>query len=237
MSGPGLIVGLDHVATVRQAGSGADPDPVAAATLALLAGADGVSIHLREDRIGVQDRDARVLRQTVRSGFHMFVAPLPEMMKVALEVRPDAVTLVPEQPEELDLTGGLDVPTELASLGETVRALRDGNVECSLLVTPDVDQIRAVHRIGAHGVQVQTSRFAEGGPDCGDELERIHDAVRLSSKLGLAVSLGGGLDYRNLGPLLALDGLHQLRIGHSIIARALLLGLDRAVRELKSLLA
>ena len=230
-----LIVGLDQVAAVRQAREGREPDPVAAATLAVLAGADGVSVHMRRDRLHVQDRDVRVLRQTVERGFVMNIDALPEMMKVALEIRPDAVTLVPELPETLASGAGLDVQTQMGALGELVRALEDGKVPSSLRVAPDIEQVKSAHRVGVSGVQLHTARFAEGGPDRDDELQRLRDAARLARKLGLEVSVGGQLDARSLKPLLEIDEIDEFRIGYAVVARGLLVGLERAVRELRAL--
>ena len=230
-----LIVGLDQMAAVRQARGGREPDPVAGATLALLAGADGVGVHLRQDRAHVSDRDARVLRQTVERGFVMNIGTLPEMMKVALETRPDAVTLVPEVPEALTPAGGLDVPSQLGALGEIARALEDGKIQSGLLIAPDLEHVKSAHRVGVAAVQLHTARFAEGGPDRDEELERIRDAARLAHKLGLMVAVGGRLDYRNVKALLTIDEISEFRIGYAIMARALLVGLERSVREMKGL--
>lgn len=230
-----LIVRLDPVAALRAAGSSGDPDPVAAATVALMAGADGIAVHLREDRAPISGRDARVLRQTLRRGFHMDIAPLPEMLKVALEVRPDAVTLVAEFPDQSS-GGGLDVQTELAALGEMVRQLEDGNIRCALRVPADPEQVKAAHRIGARWVQLDTSRYCEQGPDGAEQLANLRDAARLGHKLALKVGATGGLEVRTLHPLLEVPELTQFCVGHSLASRALLVGLERAVGELRGLL-
>ena len=230
-----LVVGLDAVAQMRQSRAGRDPDPVAAATLALLAGADGVSIRLHVDRRPVLDRDARVLRQTVERGFVMNIGTLPELMKVALEVRPDTATLVPELPDALASGAGLDVAAQIGALGEIVRSLEDGKIQSGLLIAPDLEQVKSAHKVGVASVQLSTARFAEGGPDRDDELARLSDAARLAHKLGLEVSVGGRLDSRNLKPLLAIDDISEFRVGHAVMSRALLVGLERAVRELRTL--
>ncbi len=230
-----LIAYVDAAAALRQARRRRDPDPVAAATLAMLAGADGIGVELREDRRWVQDRDVRLLRHTVHHGFYLDIPPLPELLKVALEVRPDVVTLLPEQPDDPAPTAGLDVVTRLGPLTEMVRALEDGKTRSAFLVSPDIEQVKAAHRAGACGVQIWTGRFAEGGPDCNDELRRIFDSVRLAEKLGLEIALGGALDYRNVRALVELEAVAEFRVGHAIGARALLVGMERAVAEMKEL--
>jgi pyridoxine 5-phosphate synthase len=230
-----LVVRLDDTALLRQAHGSAEPDPVAVATLALIAGADGVAVHLREDRMHVQDRDARILRQTVRHGFRMDIGPLPEMLKVALEVRPDTVVLVPELPGELRTEGGLDLQSELAGLGEMVRALGDGKIAAGVRIAPDLEQVKAAHRAGVSSVQLCTARYTEDGPDRARELERLRDSARLAGRLGLDVCAGGGLDTRNLRPLLPIEELSGFCVGRALSARALLVGVERAVRELRDL--
>ena len=231
-----LWVRLDDAALLRQAHGSAEPDPVAVATLALIAGADGVAVHLREDRMHVQDRDTRILRQTVHHDFRMDIAPLPEMLKVALEVRPDRVMLVPELPGELRAAGGLDVQTELAGLGEMVRALEDGKIVSGVRIAPDPEQVKAAHRAGVSSVQLCTARYAEHGPDRARELERLRDSARLAGRLGLEVCAGGGLDARSLRPLLQIGELTGFCVGRALLGRALLIGIEQAVRELRELL-
>lgn len=236
MSERRLLVRLDDVALLRQAHGGAEPDPVAAATLAGLAGAHGVAVHLREDRRHVQDRDARTLRQTVRSEFRLDIAPVPEMLKVALELRPDSAVLVPELPEDLSPGGGLDVTTELGALGEMVQALEDGKIRPGLLIRADLEQVKSAHRVGARFVQLCTERYSENGPDRAEEFERLRDSARLARKLGLRVGVGGGLDARRVRALRELPEVTEFCVGRALIARALLLGMDRAVGELVTLL-
>ncbi len=235
MSQRRLMVNIDHVATVRQARLGKEPDPVAAATLAQVGGADGIVCHLREDRRHMQDRDVRLLRQTVHTGFCLEMAATQEMLKIALDVRPDSVTLVPERREELTTEGGLDVLTQIGVVGEVVRALHESNIRSCVFVDPDLDQIKAAHRVGAQAVEIHTGRYAERGPDQDAERLKLHDAVRLASKLKLEIGLGHGLDYHNVRGLVELEDVSEFSIGHSIISRALLVGLEKAVREMRQI--
>ena len=230
-----LVVNVDHVATVRQARLGTHPDPVAAAGLALLAGADGIVAHLREDRRHIQDRDVRLLRQVVHEYFCLEMAPTQEMLKVALEVRPDSVTLVPERREELTTEGGLDVLMALGEIGEIVRALHESQIRTCLFVEPDVEQIKAANRLGARAVELHAGRYTERGPAVEEELRRLEDGAKLAAKLRLEVGVGHGLDYRNVAPVVALEGISEFSIGHSIVSRALLVGMERAVREMREL--
>ena len=229
-----LIVNVDHVATVRQARQIQEPDPVAAATLALLGGADGIVVHRREDRRHIQDRDVHLLRQTVHAGFCLELAATPEMLKIALEVHPDAVTLVPERREELTTEGGLNVHEELAAVSEMVRTLQENAIFTRIFVDPDLEQIKAAHRSGAEGIEVHSGRYADG-PDRSRELARIFDAARVAAKAGLEVGVGHGLHYRNVAPLAEVQEITEFSIGHAIVSRALLVGMERAVREMKTL--
>jgi pyridoxine 5-phosphate synthase len=230
-----LVVNVDHVATVREARGGAQPDPVAAAGLALLAGADGIVAHLREDRRHVQERDVRLLRQVVHDYFCLEMAATQENLKLALEVRPDSVTLVPERREERTTEGGLDVLMALGEIGEIVRALHEAHIRTCLFVEPDVEQIKASHRLGARAVELHAGRYAERGPSVDDELRRLEDGSKLAARLRLDVGVGHGLDYRNVQPLAALESIAEFSIGHSIVSRALLVGMERAVREMREL--
>ncbi len=235
MSGRRLVVNVDHVATVRQTRRGLEPDPVTAAALALLGGADGVVAHLREDRRHIQDRDVRLLRQTVHAPFCLEMAATQEMLKIALEVRPTSVTLVPERREELTTEGGLDVQTRLGEVGEIVRALGDGGIRSCLFVAPDLEQIKAAHRVGARAVEIHTGRYAERGPAHEEEVRRIEDAIRLAAKLRLEIGVGHGLDYGNVARLARIGEIEEFSIGHSIVSRAIFVGIERAVREMKAL--
>lgn len=226
---------VDHVATLRQARGGVQPDPLGAATLALVGGADGIVVHLREDRRHIQERDARPLRQTVHGLFCLELAALPAQLKLALEIRPDSVTLVPERRDELTTEGGLDVQSRLGDVGEIVRALHEAKIRSCLFIEPDLDQIKAAHRVGANSIELHTGRYAERGPDQADVLRRIEDGVRAAEKLRLEVGVGHGLDYRNVAPLARIAAIEEFSIGHAIVSRALLVGMEAAVREMKAL--
>ncbi len=235
MSRPRLVVNVDHVATLRQARRGVEPDPVAAATLALLGGAEGIVVHLREDRRHIQDRDVRLLRQVVHGLFCLEMAATQEMLKVALEVRPSSVTLVPERREELTTEGGLDLVGQLGEIGEVVRTLGESEIRSCVFIDPDLDQIKAAHRVGVQAVEVHTGRYADAGDAAQDELRRVCDAVRLAAKLKLEVGVGHGLDYQNVRPLVDVEQIEEYSIGHSIVSRAALVGMERAVFEMRSL--
>ena len=232
---PALAVRIDHVVTVRQARRAKAPDPVHAAVLAELGGASAISVHLRADRRHVQDRDVEVLRQTVRTRLELAMAASQEMLRVALTVKPDQVTLVPERREELTTEGGLDVQTRIGEVGEIVRALGDGGIRSCLFVAPDLEQIKAAHRVGARAVEIHTGRYAERGPAHEEEFRRIEDAIRLAAKLRLEIGLGHGLDYRNVSRLARIGEVEEFSIGHSIVSRALAVGMERAVREMREL--
>ena len=230
-----LVVNADHVATLRQARRAKEPDPVAAATLVLLGGADGIVVHLREDRRHIQDRDVSLLRQVVHRHFCLELAPTQEMLKVALEIRPDSVTLVPERREELTTESGLDVRVQIGTVGEVVRALEEAQIRTCLFVDPELEQIKAAHRVGARAVEIHTGSYAAPRADSRAEFRRIQDSAGLASKLGLSVGVGHGLDYTNVRPLVPIPEIEEFSIGHSIIARAILVGMERAVAEMKAL--
>jgi pyridoxine 5-phosphate synthase len=233
-----LGVNIDHVATVRQARGGAEPDPVAAAVLAELGGADGITIHLREDRRHIQDRDLRLLRQTVKTKLNLEMAATDEMVRIALEIRPEMCTLVPEKRQELTTEGGLDVRFNLEVVTEAVDRLQDGGIIVSLFVDPDPDQIKAANKADADCIEIHTGSFAEAKGWQGQEQEllKIENAVRLAKKLGMGVNAGHGLTYTNIKKVAAIGGIEEFNIGHSIISRALLVGLERAVREMVELI-
>jgi pyridoxine 5-phosphate synthase len=236
---PRLGVNVDHVATLRQARRATYPDPVAAAQLAELGGADQITIHLREDRRHIQDRDLKVLRQTVGTRLNLEMAATAEMVKIAYDVKPDECTLVPERREELTTEGGLDAAGNRDHLRKVVKTLRDAEIRVSLFIDPDVDQVRAAHRVEAQVVEIHTGRYCDARLE-GDrrrELTRVVDAAKAAAKLGLAVAAGHGLHYHNVGPVVAIPEIEELNIGHAIVARAVLVGMERAVREMKRLLA
>ncbi|MHC1697433.1 MAG: pyridoxine 5'-phosphate synthase [Geobacteraceae bacterium] len=233
-----LGVNIDHVATVRQARGGSEPDPVAAATIAELAGADGITIHLREDRRHIQDRDLKILRQTVRTKLNLEMAATDEMVEIALAVKPEMCTLVPEKRQELTTEGGLDVRLHAQSLEKAISRLHDGGILTSLFIDPDADQIKAANKIGADYVEIHTGSFADATDWKTEEQEliKIENAIKLSTKLGLGVNAGHGLNYTNIKKVAALGGVEEYNIGHSIISKAVLVGLDRAVRDMVELI-
>ena len=230
-----LVVNVDHVATVRQARGGVEPDPAEAAEAALAAGADGIVAHLREDRRHVQDRDVRRLRRTVRRLFCLEMAATREMLEIALEVRPDSVTLVPERREELTTEGGLDVRAEPAEVAAILRALDGAGIRTCLFVDPDPEQVEASRRLDARSVELHTGGYAQAGPDRAGHARALADAALLAAGLGLEVGVGHGLDYRNVRGLAGLAPVEEFSIGHSIVSRALFVGMDRAVREMGEL--
>jgi pyridoxine 5-phosphate synthase len=232
-----VVINVDHVATVRQARGGVEPDPIAAATLALLGGADGIVVHLREDRRHIQDRDAHLLREVVHGLLCLEMAATPEMLKIALELRPDSVTLVPERREELTTEGGLDVVAQPEPVREICKALADTNIRTCLFLDPEIEQVKAAHRVNADAVELHTGRYAEGGPGVAQELSRLRDAARLADKLGLDVGVGHGIDYRNAAALAEIPEVREFSVGHAVVSRALLVGMERATRELVSLVS
>jgi pyridoxine 5-phosphate synthase len=233
-----LGVNIDHVATLRQARRGRYPDPVAAAALAELGGADQITLHVREDRRHVNDRDLEILRKTVNGSLNLEMAGLQPMLELALSHRPDTATLVPERREELTTEGGLDVVSNREELRRVTRALRDASVEVSLFVDPDLEQIKASHRADAQAVELHTGRYCEArtNRDRARELARIIDAAKNAAKLGLRVAAGHGLDYWNVKPVAAIEEITELNIGYAIVCRALFTGMERAVRDMKDLI-
>lgn len=233
-----LGVNIDHVATVRQARRTRYPDPIAAAAIVEAAGADQITVHLREDRRHMQDRDIRILRQTIQTQMNLEMAATPEMMKIAYEVKPDLVTLVPERREELTTEGGLDVNHHREHLKKFVHNMRDGDVPVSLFIDPDLDQIRAAHRIDVSNIEIHTGKYCDArtAAEQRSELQRVVDAARTASKLGMRVAVGHGLNYRNVTPLVGIEEIEEYNIGHSIVAQAVLVGMDRAVRDMIALL-
>jgi pyridoxine 5-phosphate synthase len=231
---PRLTVKLDHVATVRQACRGAEPDPVQAAVLAELGGADGIAVHLRADRRHVQDRDVETLRQTVQTRFGLELAATQEMLHMALAVKPQRVTFVPERREEPAVQGGIDVVLNASQLRPFVKTLQEAGIAVGLLVEADLEQVKQAHKLDVRAVELDTAAWAEAGDARGREaaLRRITDAARLARKLGLEVHAGRGLGYRNVAPLAALAEIDELAIGDAVVGRAVLVGMERAVREM-----
>jgi pyridoxine 5-phosphate synthase len=230
-----LGVNIDHIATVRQARRGLEPDPVAAAVIAQLAGADGITVHLREDRRHIQDRDVRVLRQVVTKILNLEMAVSDEILAIALEVKPDQVTLVPERRQELTTEGGLDVIAHESQVARVVERLHAAAIDVSLFIDPDAAQIEVSKKLGVKAIEIQTARYSEAKKpeDRGRQLDALRDATDRARQLGLHVHMGHGLDYDNVGPVARLAGVEELNIGFSIVTRALFVGLERAVREMK----
>ena len=231
-----LGVNIDHIANVRQARRTVEPDPVTYALLAELGGADGITVHLREDRRHIQDRDVELLRQTVRSRLNLEMAATPEMEAIALRIRPDMVTLVPEKRQEVTTEGGLDVAGQRESLTALVGRLQEGGIAVSLFVDADTPQLEASAASGARWVELHTGTYAEA-PWCAQprELARLSEGSFIARSLGLRVNAGHGLTYQNVEPVAAIEGMEELNIGHTIVARALAVGLEQAVREMKAL--
>jgi pyridoxine 5-phosphate synthase len=232
---PRLGVNIDHVATLRQARRLPEPDPVHAAILAELGGADGITIHLRSDRRHIQDRDVEMLRQVVKTRLNLEMAATQEMLKIALTAKPHQVTLVPERREEITTEGGLDVVLNSVQLKPAVKMLEEGGIHVSVFVDPDLEQVKEAHRIDAHAIEINTAAYADARDDQGREaaLRKATDAARLGRKLGLAVHAGHGLTYENVRAVAALPEVSELNIGHNIVARAVLVGMERAVREMR----
>lgn len=237
-----LGVNVDHVATVRQARRTFEPSPVFAALIAQQAGADQITLHLREDRRHIQDRDLELIKELVKIPVNLEMAPTEEMRSIALKVKPDRVTLVPERREEITTEGGLDVLSSKEKLGEFIGPIKEAGIEVSLFIDPEEDQVRASKEVGADAVELHTGiyanlwnehRFAEAE----EELGRIEKAGRLARDLGLRVYAGHGLTYHNVKGILRLKGIiEELNIGHSIVANAVIFGFERAVREMIALI-
>ena len=230
-----LGVNIDHVATLRQARRADEPDPVAAAILATLGGADGITVHLREDRRHIQDRDVRLLRPVVTTRLNLELAAVEAIVDLALEIHPDEATIVPERREELTTEGGLDVVAHEKSLPGPIRRLRGAGIEVSLFIDPDLAQVEASRRLGASAVEFQTASYSEAkiGPERDLQREKLVVAARHAHDLGLHVHMGHGLNYHNVQAIAAIPHIEELNIGHSIVSRAVLVGLERAVREMK----
>lgn len=234
---PRLNVNIDHVATLRQARRGSDPDPLTAAFIAEMAGASGIVAHLREDRRHAQIRDIELLRKTVKTKLNMEMAATEEMIGIALTIRPDMVTLVPERREEITTEGGLDVCGSFNSINTAVKTLRDEGMFVSLFIDPDQKQIGASREVNADMVELHTGSYAEAKnyDDKYGEIAKIMESVDKSLSAGLRVAAGHGLNYFNVTGIASIEGIEELNIGHSIISRAVLVGMDRAVRDMISL--
>ncbi len=242
-----LHINVDHVATVRQARRTDEPDPVRAALLAELAGADGITVHLREDRRHIQDRDVRLLMQTVRTGVNLELAVASDVVQIALELRPMIATLVPEKREEVTTEGGLMLGdgTQRQNIGRAVNQLHDAGIRTSLFIDPDADTIRAAAELGVEAIELHTGEYAEawkarhapdGARQVRAQLDRLRAAAALGRSFQLAVHAGHGLTYENVAHIVAIDEIEELNIGHSVVSRAVLVGMERAVREMKDIM-
>jgi pyridoxine 5-phosphate synthase len=234
-----LSVNIDHIATIRQARKGSEPDPVAAALLAEFAGAEGIIAHLREDRRHIRDRDLRLLRETVQTKLNLEMAATDEMQRIALEVKPNITTLVPEKREELTTEGGLEVASRTDFMRSFISRLQQGGVVVSLFIDPDDKQIAAARKSGADWVEIHTGAYANANTEKDREREfvKISEAAKLAGSLGLRVGAGHGLNYMNVRKIACIPEVEELNIGHSIISRAALVGMERAVREMRALIS
>ncbi len=233
-----LCVNIDHIATLRQARREAEPDPVAAAAIVEQAGAEGITVHLREDRRHIQDRDVEELRKVVKTKLNLEMAATDEMVAIACRIRPDESTLVPEKREELTTEGGLDVAGQRPKIAAAVKRLKQAGITVSLFITPDPEQVQAAAEVNADFVELHTGAYAhaQGAARTGQELGRLAAAARQARGLGLRVNAGHGLTFANVAAVARLPEVEDLNIGHNIIARAALVGLDRAVRDMLALI-
>ncbi len=233
-----LAVNVDHVATIRQARGGKEPDPVLAGLMAETAGADGVVAHLRSDRRHIQERDVRLLRQLVKTKLIVEMAATDEMLDMALSLRPDVITLVPEKPGEVTTEGGFDLAAAGKTVASAIKQLKGAAMECTLFIKPDEESVRESQRLGADAVEVHTGYYAEAAPgrEQDAELERVVRAIKLAHSLGLKANVGHGIDYHNVSALAGLPEIHEYSIGHGVVARAVYVGFPQAVREMAALI-
>jgi pyridoxine 5-phosphate synthase len=233
-----LGVNIDHVATLRQARRAAEPDPVAAAVLALLGGADGITVHLREDRRHIQERDLRLLRPLVTNRLNLEMAAVPSIADLACEVKPDEATLVPEKREELTTEGGLDVIAHEKAVERIVKQLHAAGIEVSLFLDPDSRQIEIARVLHVKAVEIQTARYSEARTPSARqrELDALHQAAEFARERGLHIHMGHGLNYQNVQAVTMIPGVEELNIGHSIVSRAMLVGIQQAVRDMKDVI-
>jgi len=239
MTGNSILLGvnIDHVATLRQARGGRSPDPLHAALVAEQWGADGITLHLREDRRHIQDRDVRAMRNALQTRMNLEIAATAEMIAIALDVLPADVCLVPEKRTEVTTEGGLDVAGQVPAIAEACRRLAEGGIRVSIFIDPDAGQVEAAARAGAPAVELHTGAYADAtGAGRARELARLADAARLAAAAGLVVNAGHGLDYHNVQPVAAIPELVELNIGHAIVSRAVMSGLGPAVAEMKRLM-
>lgn len=234
-----LGVNIDHIATVREARRTFEPDPVAGAVICELAGADGIVVHLREDRRHIKDRDLKILKDVVKIKLNLEMAASESIIGIARTVKPDQATIVPERREEITTEGGLDVVSGEEALKTAIESLKGSGIPVSLFINTDSSQIEAAARLGANAIELHTGEYAQAFNDAVQrevELEKLRKAVLLAKELGLDVYAGHGLTYYNVRQIASIAGLEELNIGHTIISRAVLVGLDRAVREMLDLI-
>jgi pyridoxine 5-phosphate synthase len=232
-----LGVNIDHVATLRQARRGRYPDPMYAALIAEEAGADSITLHLREDRRHIQDRDVIAMREALQTRMNLEMAVTDEMIRIARKVLPQDCCLVPESRQEVTTEGGLNVMEQASRVGDAVKALGESSIRVSLFIDPDLEQIEAAHRSGAPVVELHTGTYADStGAARAREFERLHAAAKFAARLGLIVNAGHGLNYHNVEPVAAIAEIVELNIGHAIVARAIVDGLAKAVRDMKELM-
>jgi len=232
-----LSVNIDHVATIRQARKGIEPDPVMSATLAILGGADGITIHLREDRRHIQDRDLKLLKDFVPVELNLEMAATKEMTGIATRIKPDLITLVPEKRQELTTEGGLDLKSQKKNIQDAIKNIQSTGIPVSLFINPDLEDITLSKNIGADMVEIHTGMYANAkGKKQEEEFNRVLNAVRHALSFGLIVNAGHGLNYFNVSKVAFIKGLRGLYIGHSIVSRAVLAGMEKAVRDMKKLI-
>jgi len=231
---PSLSVNIDHIATLREVRKAKEPDPVAAAVLAELGGAKGITVHLREDRRHIQERDIRILRSTIKTKLDLEMGTGEEILKIALMVKPDLVTLVPEKRGEVTTEGGLNLSGDTSRLKEVMSLLHEAKISISLFINPAVDSVKKAHKLGADFVELNTGIYAEASDslEISTELERLAGAAILAKKLDLGVNAGHGLNYQNVERICLIKEIDELSIGHSIISRACLVGMGQAVKEM-----
>ncbi len=232
-----LAVNIDHIATIREARKGREPEPLAAALIAEMAGAQGITVHLRGDRRHIQDRDLDMLRQAIATKLNVEMAVTEEMERIALKVCPDQVTLVPERPQELTTEGGLDIVQHGDAVTSFTRTMQAAGILVSIFLDPEAAQVKKAKEVGADAIEINTGKYAEAkGRDAGPEFERIVEAAHRGADLGLEVLAGHGLNYTNVIRIAGVPEIVELNIGHSIVSRAVLVGMERAVRDMVALL-
>jgi pyridoxine 5-phosphate synthase len=234
-----LGITLDPLALLRESHKAQEPDPVMAAFLAEQAGASAINVHLRSDRRHIQERDVTLLRDTVKTELNLVAAPSQELAHTALTIKPGRVTFVPERLEEMGGNPGIDVILNSSQLRQLIRMMHEGSIRCSISIEPDLDQVKEAHRIDAQGIELSAEPFVEARDKESkmNEVQRLSDAARLADKFGLEVAIGHGLSYRNVPPLVGIQGLTRLNVGYSLAARAIVVGFETAVREMLEIIS